>query len=185
MLEGLLWTVLGLIVLVLVALAVPIDLMARFDFGLRPRGSLRIRWLFGLVRLRTEIGAQKPIAPKKRKVRKKKRSGRRLSAAVVRRGVKLLGDLLSRVRIRHAELDLCVGTEDPAATGELAGYAAPIVALANALPRTRVTLTPDFAGPTFDGAGAAEVRLVPIRLVPPLFSFALSPEVRTWLFARH
>jgi hypothetical protein len=58
------------------------------------------------------------------------------------------------------------------------------VALANALPRTRVTLTPDFTGPRFEGAGEGEIRVVPITLVPPMVGFALSPEVRRWLFTR-
>ena len=96
----------------------------------------------------------------------------------------LLGDLLRRVTIRRVELKLTVGTEDPAATGEFVGMAAPLVALANALPRTRVTLTPEFAGPTFNSVGTGEVRLVPLRFVPPFFRFVISAEVRRWMFAR-
>jgi len=169
----------------LAALAVPIDVMARLDIGARTRCSFRIGWLFGLVRLEKEIGAQKPAAPKKPEEQKEKRGARRPSAAVVQRGFGLLSELLRRVLVRHVELDLSVGTEDPASTGELVGFAAPIVALANALPQARVTLRPDFTGPTFEGAGVGEIRLVPIRLVTPVFGFALSPEVRTWLFAQH
>ena len=32
--------------------------------------------------------------------------------------------------------------------------------------------------------GAGEIRLVPLRLVPPIFRFAFSPEVRRWILAR-
>jgi hypothetical protein len=184
MLEGLLWTVLGLIGFTVAALAVPVDMMARLDLGARTRCSLRIGWLFGLVRLQRDMGAPKPTTPEKPKARRKKRGAPTPSLTVIRRGFRLLSELLGRVRIRHAELDLSVGTNDPAATGELAGFAAPIVALANALPRTRVTLTPDFTGPTFEGTGEGEIRFVPIRLVPPMVGFALSPEVRRWLFTR-
>lgn len=184
MLEGLLWVVLGLVAVALVALTVPVDVKARLDIGARTHGTLRIGWLFGLVRLEREFGAQEPTSPKKPKDRSPKRAARRPGVAVVRRGLGLLGDLLRRVRVRHMELDLAVGTEDPASTGELVGFAAPLVALANALPQTRVTLRPNFAGPTFEGVGAGEICLVPIAWVPPVFGFALSPEVRTWLFAQ-
>jgi hypothetical protein len=184
MLEGLLWTLLGLIGFAVAVLAVPVEVMARLDLGAQMRCSFRISWLFGLIRLQPEVGAQPRGAPRKLKKRKKKRRAGRPGWAVIRRGLDLFGALLRRVRIRRVDLDLSVGTDDPAATGELVGFAAPIVALANALPRTRLTLTPDFAGPRLEGAGAGEIRFVPIRLVPPLFAFALSPEVRRWLFTR-
>ncbi len=184
MLEGLLWTVLGLIGFTLAAFAVPVDVVAQLDLGPHTRLTLRISWLFGLVRVRRDVGAQKPAAPEKPKERKDNRGARIPSLTVIRRGFGLLGELLGRVRIRRAELDLSFGTDDPAATGELAGFAAPIVALANALPRTRVTLTPDFTGPTFEGAGEGEIRVVPITLVLPMVGFALSPEVRRWLLTR-
>jgi hypothetical protein len=184
MLEGLLWTVLGLIGFTGAALAVPVDVVAQLDLGARPRLRLRIGWLFGLVRVRREMGGQKPTAPETLKKRKKSRGVGIPSLTVIRRGIGLLGELLDRVRIRRAKLDLSVGTDDPAATGELAGFAAPIVALANALPRTRVTFTPDFTGPTLEGAGEGEIRVVPISLVRPMVGFALSPEVRRWLLTR-
>jgi hypothetical protein len=184
MLEGLLWTVLGLIGFTGAALAVPVDVVAQLDLGARPHLTLRIGWLFGLIRVRREMGTQKPTASEKLKKRKKSRGARIPSLTVIRRGFGLLGELLDRVRIRRAKLDVSVGTNDPAATGELAGFAAPIVALANALPRTRVTFTPDFTGPTLEGAGEGEIRVVPISLVRPMVGFALSPEVRRWLLTR-
>lgn len=184
MLEGLLWILLGLIVLAVVALSVPVDVTARFDFGVRTRGKLRIGWLFGLVRLDREIGARKPTVKELPKEREKKRGTRRPSIAVIRRGFGLLGDLLHRVRIRRVELDLAVGTEDPASTGELVGFAAPVVAIANAHPRTHISVRPDFAGSRLDGVGVGEISIVPIGLIPPVFAFALSPEVRAWFFAQ-
>jgi len=184
MLEGLLWTVLGLIGFTGAALTVPVDVMARLDLATRPHLRLQIRWFFGLVRVRREMGARKPTAPETLKKRKENRGAGIPSLTVIRRGIGLLGELLDRVRIRRAKLDVSVGTNDPAATGELAGFAAPIVALANALPRTRVTFTPDFTGPTFEGAGEGEIRVVPITLVRPMVGFALSPEVRRWLLTR-
>lgn len=184
MLEGLIWTVLVFLVFTVAILSVPVDLMARLDFGERTRFSIRIGWLFGLVRLRHDIGPRKPRRSKKPKSRKQKRDRPLTRLPVAKRGFRLLGELLARVRIRYAEIDLSVGTDDPAMTGELVGFAAPIVTLANALPRTSVTLTPDFAETAVRGMGMGEIRLVPITLVPPIIGFALSPEARQWLLAR-
>jgi hypothetical protein len=184
MLESLLWALSGLIGLAIAALALPVDVAARLDLGARTRLTLRIGWVFGLVRLRLDLVAPWPAAPERPKKRWKDRGAGTPGPAVVRRGLVLLGELLGRVRIRRAELDLSVGTDDPAATGELAGFAAPVVALANALPRTRVAFTPDFTGPAFEGVGEGEIRVVPLALVPPMAGFAFSPEVRRWLFTR-
>ncbi|MEM7223851.1 MAG: DUF2953 domain-containing protein [Pseudomonadota bacterium] len=184
MLEGLLWILLGLVVFTLALLAVPIDVKAQLDLGARARCRLRIGWLFGLVCLEKDIGARTPSEPKKPKEKGASRGLRRPSLAVIRRGFRLLGELIHHVRVRHMELDLSLGTEDPASTGQLVGYAAPIVAMANAQPRTRVTLRPNFAGARLEGVGVGEICLVPIGLVVPVVGFALSPEVRRWLFAQ-
>ncbi len=185
MLEVLLWTALGLAGVTIGALAVPVDIVAHLEARKRLRLTLEIGWLFGLVRLRTSRGGKEPSAAPKPKPRKKKRQGRKPSPAVVRRGLGVFGDLLERVQIRRVELDLTLGTDDPASTGEMAGYAAPVVAMANALPRTRVSLTPDFSGPYFEGVGMGEIRVVPLTLVSPIAAFAFSPEVRRWFMNRH
>ncbi len=185
MLEVLLWTVLGLVGVTIVALAVPVDVTAHLEAQKRLRLTLEIGWLFGLVRVRTSRGDKEPSAPQKRTPGKKKRRGRKPSSDVLWRGLDLFGDLLGRIQIRRVELDLTVGTDDPASTGELAGYTAPVVAMANALPRTRVALTPDFAGPYFEGVGTGEIRIVPITLLSPMAAFAFSPEVRRWLLNRN
>ena len=44
MLEGLLWTVLGLIGFAVAVLAVPVEVVARLDMGERTDYSLRIGW---------------------------------------------------------------------------------------------------------------------------------------------
>jgi hypothetical protein len=186
MLEGLLWTVLALIGLLVVALAVPVELMAQVHWGERRRVWVRITWLFGLLRLQRDMGGQKPHGARKkpRKKKKKRRPVGKPSLAVLRRGFRLLRELFGRIGIRYLELDLVLGSDDPATTGEMVGFSAPFVALANSLPHTSVTLSPDFGGARFDGMGAGEIRVQPIQLLAPLFAFALSPEVRKWLLTR-
>lgn len=180
MVEVLLWALLGLIVAFIAVISIPIDLAARVDVRDGIRGSLRVGWLFGVVKVRHELRDRARKSPDETKPRTKERGGRTPPVAVIRRGLRLIGELLGRVRVRHATLDLSVGGDDPAATGELAGFAAPFVALANALPKTHVTFRPDFRGAGLEGMGEGAVRLVPIRLVPPIVRFALSPEVRQW-----
>ena len=95
MLEGLLWTVLGLIGFTLAALAVPIDVVAQLDLGARTRLTLRVAWLFGVVRVRREMGSQESAAPEKPKERRENRGVRLPHLTIIRRGFDLLAPLLS------------------------------------------------------------------------------------------
>ena len=184
MLEGLLWTLLGLVALATGLLAVPVEVVASLDVSARRPVTLRIKWLFGLVRARREVGARKPASPGTSNERRRGRGRRRPDLTVIQHGIRLIGEILGQVNVRRARLDLSVGVDDPAATGEIVGVLAPVVAMANALPRTRVAIRPSFTGPTLEGGGEGEFRVVPIRLVPALLGFALSPEVRRWYVSR-
>lgn len=188
MFEILLWTVLVLTGLLVGALAVPVEVMAQIHWGERRRAWFRITWLFGLLRFQRDLAGTTPRVRgkkprKERKKTKKKRPVGKPNPAVIRRGFGLFGDLVGKVRIHRVDLALAIGSEDPATTGEIIGFSAPLVALANGLPHTSVTISPDFGGTRFDGRGSGEIRIQPIRLFPPLFAFAVSPEVRKWLLS--
>ena len=184
MLAFLAWSFLGLLVLVTAGLAVPLELAARFDTAMRGQVKLQIAWLFGLVRLQPVLTAGRPSASDHPKPKRQRRSTGRPPLAVLRRGLGFLRDLLALIRVRRAELELRVGTDDPAVTGEIIGATAPLVAVANALPRTRLAVTPDFTTSILSARGEAEIRFVPLALVPPMLRFALSVEIRQWLFRR-
>ena len=154
-------------------LAVPVDL--RFAFGAAARSHLEIAWGFGL--WRGELRGR-PRAERRRS------SGRWSEpAAWVRAWREGLGDrvppllrsLRRGVRVREVKLRARVGLGDPADTGILVGFAAPLLTMARAAPRLDLRLEPDFAREVLEGEARGELRAFPLLVLPPLLRFALSP----------
>ncbi|HPD94208.1 MAG: hypothetical protein H6900_15365 [Rhodobacter sp.] len=93
------------------------------------------------------------------------RARSRVLAALPRAGV----DLLHRVRIERCHLTLRFGLGDPAATGEMFGRLAPLVAARWAMPRGALLRTePDFGRAVLEGQGDLVLRAIPVLLVPAL-----------------
>ena len=79
------------------------------------------------------------------------------------------------------DVDFRVGTGDPAEMGLLYGVIGPSVALAQSggfSPNIRpnIRIEPNFVEETFEGHARGAVRIYPIKLIPPLIAFALSPD---------
>ena len=154
-------------------LAVPIDL--RFALGGAVRSRLELAWGFGL--WRGELHGRRGHASRPSR-------GRWADpAAWVRAWREGLGDrvppllrsLRRGVRVRELRLRARVGLDDPADTGMLVGWAAPLLAMALAAPPLDVHLEPDFAREILDGEARGELRAFPLLLLPPLLRFVLSP----------
>jgi hypothetical protein len=155
-------------------LAVPVDL--RFAVGAAARSHLEVAWGFGLWRgeLRSRQGSGR------------RRSRRRWSepAAWVRawreglgeRVPPLLRSLRRGVRVREVKLRARVGLGDPADTGMLVGFAAPLLTVARAAPGLDLHLEPDFAQEVLEGEARGGLRAFPLLVLPPLLRFALSPS---------
>lgn len=113
---------------------------------------------------------RKRAAPRARRKSGKRPNGRALGQAALR----LLSDLGAVVRFERLEVSGEYGLDDPADTGQLAGWiaaAAPALAPLSAL---SVQLTPRFDGTVLDGRVEATASVVPLRLVPPAVRFGLS-----------
>jgi hypothetical protein len=76
--------------------------------------------------------------------------------------------------VRELRLRARVGLGDPADTGLLVGWAAPLLAMARAAPRLDLHLEPDFAREILEGEARGELRAFPLLVLPPLLRFALS-----------
>jgi len=71
--------------------------------------------------------------------------------------------LLKTIALQHAELNLELGTDDPAFTGRLFGY---IEATKRILgKRIRISITPDFLQPRFAGSGSLKLSIYLHRLI--------------------
>ena len=171
MLTALLWGLAALVGLVLVALALPIRVVAEARTQPERRLRLKVSMLGGALPL-PAITARPPArspeaAPdRERPARKRRRRGRkrpveRITAIPVRR---VLGDLGRGLRLRKLRVDGRIGLGDPAETGQLWGWLAPVLYGLPMPESAEVTLAPAFGGPAMEGTLEAEgeVRLVPL-----------------------
>jgi len=184
----------GLLGLVLLLLAVPVDMEFRLE-GIEPfTGEVGVRWLFGLVRFRIPVpGAGKPTPrpearPKAARARARPRAGgrrrpvlaARRQAAVSRRVYRRLRDLVRAVHLRRLRLLMRLGLGDPADTGRLWALVGPLNAVAQ-LRNAELRIEPEFVEPVLEFQADGRVLLVPLRFLVLAIAFALSPPtIRAW-----
>lgn len=157
----------------LALLAVPVDL--RFAFGAMERSHLEVAWGFGLWRGELRGRARSDRARSPRRWSQPAAWVRAWRAGLGDRVLRLLRSLRRGVRVREVKLRARVGLGDPADTGMLVGWAAPLLAVARAAPGLDLRLEPDFAREVLEGEARGELRAFPLLVLPPLLRFALSP----------
>lgn len=177
-------------------LAIPVDFACRARAEHVVDGDVRIQWLFGLVRLHRRWDAsidaadagsadpieprdEKPAIPARRVLRPAPaaRCSRRplpafmRTAAGRRRAWRLLRVVLRGTALRRLEARLQIGLDDPADTGRLMGALLPLVMSLRPLLPGALEVTPDFTGERLHGRVEAALRVIPIRVIGPIFWF--------------
>jgi hypothetical protein len=191
---GVVLVVAGLLGLVLLVLAVPVDVEFRLE-GIEPfTGEVGVRWLFGLVRFRIpgpRVGKPTPrpeAKPKAARVRARpKARGRHRNvlaalrqAAFRRRVYRLVRDLVRAVHLHRLRLLMRLGLGDPADTGRLWAVVGPLNAVAQ-LRNAELRIEPEFMDPVLEFQADGRLLLVPLRLLILAIAFALSPPtIRAW-----
>ena len=181
------WLLVGLASLagfVVLVLSVPIDLAFSVKKTDSFRSRARVSWLFGLVGKELTGEGKGPEGAKK-KAEQPKETKRRIprfalvfmkSGGLRRNLMKLLWRLLRAIKIREMNINVKVGLGDPADTGVLLALVNPVMfGLASSSP-LNFNVEADFQEATFQGRGAGPIRIVPIRFVPPILMFLLSPS---------
>jgi hypothetical protein len=186
-----LWAIVVLVsltVFIVLLLCIPLDLALHFNTDIRPKFSIKLLWLFGLVK--TEVSRKKKpeekktTADHKRKPRDWGRVTRIISEVLRTKGILsqimgLLKGVLRRLKIRELVTNLKIGLDNPADTGLLFALIAPVNLLAPFL-RYPIKVEPSFTGDAFlQGHFFGVVRMQPIQLIAPLAGFAFSlPTIR-------
>ena len=173
--------VLGPFFLAVLFLSIPVDLTFSYGAGEGSRSWMRIGWLFGLIG--KDLGGKKKgrqKKPKEMKAKKGRRSFREPLAMFRARGFSgrlllLARRLVRSVQVRDLDVEFQVGTGDPGWTGLLYGVIGPSVALAQSGSSPNIRIVPNFVEETFEGHARGAVRVYPIKLIPSLIAFALSP----------
>ncbi|SMH49273.1 DUF2953 domain-containing protein [Maritimibacter sp. HL-12] len=190
------WILLALLALVLLAVgllaATPLHLRLAAESGrAQGRVTLEARTLWGRTPPVRLLDTDHPGAKARREARRPARRRDRetkdkgwsppISWEQTRRiaqGVPVLvAGEAACIHIDRLDLDARIGTGDPAETGRLFGYAAPL--LYGVVRETvALRLTPDFERATFEGRADLALHLTPIALLGPIIRLAWSVFVR-------
>ncbi|WP_370399732.1 DUF2953 domain-containing protein [Sulfitobacter sp. JB4-11] len=168
------WVLIGALAVILMALAFPLRLEVslrkkdvwKYSGAVRPFGRIGPRIaLTGRTKKPAKSGK-----PTDAKVRKRSHDPMRLLRAAVR----LVLDILQRVRIDTARLDMQVGLGDPAETGQAYGMLAPLIYGSAAMPRVHIHVEPIFDRAISRGGADLNLSVVPFTLIKPLLRFGWS-----------
>lgn len=163
--------------LLVVLLAVPVT----FAFDVRRdtdwRGEVAVHWLFGLVRVRQQLGrARRRRTPRDRRTRGARRVRALLGDRRFRQRLwRLVRDLVAALDVRYLDVHVAIGLGDPADTGRLWAIAGPLAGLARSWHGQRILIVPDFGDAAFAGHARGRVGVVPLRWLVLVAAFVLSP----------
>ncbi len=189
-----------LFVLLALLLLVPIDLEGRVARGGgAPETRMRIGWLFG--RLHKDVfstDAEREPSMEGEEEAPEKGEGEdeeeedgekaegglgsfRVALEVLRTEgflgdlARLLRGLLGAIRVQLLRIDLAIGLPDPAETAEAVGLLWAILIPLEALAPLRAKIVPAFSEEKLAGSAEGMLSIVPIKIVPPIALFLLSP----------
>lgn len=159
----------GAVALVLVALCVPLELRLRIDVHERAISSIRLAWLFGLVRKRIERPNLVRVIAMLGALRIKGLPGQ---------VGKLTEDVRRHLRGKELQANFRVGLDDPADTALFFGPIGTAAMFLNLFSSHDISIRPSFDGQAvMEGCFQGAVRLLPIQLLPAVTRFALSRAV--------
>jgi len=168
----------SLAALTIFALWVPIDIGLHVNLHGRPKFSIKVAWLFGLVSKEIRKGRKRAekgrLKPGRKRIDARTIFGLWRTKGVPRHFKRLLKDILSQLRIRDVRINLRVGLDDPADTGLLCAIIGPATLLWSPTFIRQIRMQPVFDEAVFEGCLHGTVRLHPAQLVIPFTRFALS-----------
>ena len=189
-----------LIVIPALLLAVPVDISIGIRRSGTVTGHLIVTWLFGRVRIgrrrkqddkppRHTDGASRPTGVKVKESKQEASDARKASRrqslfdvlgiiqsrGFVKRSVRLLRQLASRVKIRTLLITGTVGLGDPAQTGRFWGILSMLIGFSAAIQGPVIQLKPDFEQAILEFNGQGAFRIIPLQIGIIILIYLLSP----------
>jgi hypothetical protein len=164
-----LYFIAGALILVMVALAIPVDFVFRLNTEGEPVARARVELFFGM--------AKKEIARKKKKAAAKKRPQEGIVKRARRRVILgLVRRLIKAIRFRRLNGVIRLGLDDPASTGIVYGIAQALISFVSLPPGSDFSLVPDFSGPSFQADVEGRVRVYPLQAAGIMLRYLFSRE---------
>ncbi len=179
----------SLAVLVTLLLCVPLDLVFRTNTNVRPKFSIRLVWLFGLISHELIQAKKRPEEKRTIEHKQKRRDwigwiGVTFEVLRTKGFLRQFGNLAKRIRrrikIKELVANFKIDLDNPADTGLLFAFMSPLNLLLSYFSLHQVRIEPSFAGEAIiEGHLYGAIRLQPIQLAAPLIGFAFSlPTLR-------
>ncbi len=180
-------TAVFVVVVLLGLLAIPIDLVYQMNWRGSLQGEIQLHWLFRLLRVHIPLKSSKTTQPAKRThtkqhSRHKTRSKSKANPLVAwrqrsfrQRIIKFLHDLWQAIRKRDMHLQLLIGLDDPADTGQLWAVMGPLSAVLAQSQAVRIDIEPDFSESHLEVNSSGDIRIIPLQLLALLLALLLSP----------
>ena len=175
----------SLAALLIIVLYMPFEMAVCLDVHGRPKFSLKLRTLFGLINKEIRTGKRKRKPEEKKEIRRKSRGPgiknvKKIldiltTKGLLRRFKDLLKGLIKSLRFRDFEADLRIGVGNPAYTGLLFVAIGPVVFFLSSVFPKQIKVRPSFAGEAvLEGYLYGVIRVQLIQLAVPLIKFVFS-----------
>ena len=180
--------VLAFLLLLFALLAIPVTLTFDVSWQQDFQNDIRLKWAFGLVRIRIPSKGPK-ASPEGEEVEQKavrpKRSPRKkhnVFAAVRhekfrRRIVRFIGDVWHAVRKKDVSLRVRIGLGDPADTGQLWAILGPLAGILASVREAAIRIEPEFLDTTLELDSSGSIRIIPLQVLYLTAALLLSPPV--------
>lgn len=177
------------LLLLIALLAIPVTLTFQVHWRETFQSSIRLLWLFGLVRVRLpsfqskalSSQAEEPRGKSSRVERSPVKSSNLFSIiwqkAFRQRMIRFMSDFWHAVRKRHIRLRIRVGLGDPADTGQLWAAVGPVAGMLATIQDASIEIEPEFFETTFELNSSGNIRLIPLQMIYLIVALLLSPAV--------
>jgi hypothetical protein len=182
-------TMAGLLALVVALLAVPVVLAFEAEGGDTVKARWRVRWLFGVVDIRSTRSRRRPPSSDRGDVAKPASTPARArwnrvqmamavlrSRGLLRRVQQLASLLFRRVRLQAFDLHTVFGLDNPADTGMAYGFLTPLLVMAEAR-GLNIECRPMFLESGLRGTCHVTLHVRPLSIVGAVMAFLASPAV--------
>jgi len=181
--------VLAFLLSLLALLAIPVSLTFHVSWQQDLQNDIRLKWAFGLVRMRIAPDRSGESSPEGEKVQQKiARSGRapgkeRNVFAVIRqkrfrqRIIRFVSDLWHAIHKKNVNLRARIGLGDPADTGQLWAMLGPMAGMLASIQEVSITIEPEFLDTTIELDGSGSIRIIPLQIIYLTTAMLLSPPV--------
>ena len=182
--ENVLLTLAVVLSALIVLLAIPLSLSFSVTRLQAVEGYIQLRWLFGLVNIKTNIPIKTTTKERTKtshhKKPKRKNNGNDIVALLKQSSfrqhmMKFIKRVLRASNAENLYLKLRIGLGDPADTGLLWAILGPVSGMMKNLQSMQIDIEPDFIDEVMEVNSHGQFHLIPLQLIALVIGFILSP----------